>query len=303
MSVLNKTPFVKKVLETTDCATTMDLKAWLDGTTTPVFRSMINDAHRITVDDKYKKGNGLVLETKDKVYTGYWFFNDDYCVLFAYEEKSQEMTILDIDYENNTFEIIDEEMSIGDFRREVENLYEVVGVVRNGTGELEVHLREVDGSISGFVLTVVSDIRVRVKKSESEYIYLTYKAHQSVKSVQNEVMSRIANLAETFSLTLPYENVVGHINDNLTYLYRAAYTLGGATYGALFAQGFMFTGDYYYNYQYQSSQMGGERFTILQQGDYTAFGLVQTNNISYLSATLEDFVDGDCEISFDVFNA
>ena len=115
MSVLNKKPFINKIIEETSDSDLAILNGILNGTSETLFRSFINVNYPITSDDK--GANHCVLETKDKVFTGYLLYNDLHCVLFAYDGKSQEITSLIINVGQDTYEIVNEELSINEFRQ------------------------------------------------------------------------------------------------------------------------------------------------------------------------------------------
>ena len=114
MSVINKKPFIKKILEETSDADLSILNGLLNGATETSLKSFINNDYPITSDDKGVKH--CVLETKDNVFTGYLLYNDLHCVFVAYEGKSQKMFSLVLNLEKDTYEIIKEELSILEFR-------------------------------------------------------------------------------------------------------------------------------------------------------------------------------------------
>ena len=125
MSVINRKPYIETVLETLSAANLATLKSLINGSANAIFRSFINKDCPMTADDAGIKH--LVLETKDAIFTGYLIFTDDYCVLFSYDGLSQEMRIVDIDYEKKEYEIIKEELSINELRRVLDDTTESQG--------------------------------------------------------------------------------------------------------------------------------------------------------------------------------
>ena len=119
MSVINKKPYAQSVLDTLSAENISSLKTLLNGASTTLFRSFINNSNPITASDKGV--SHCVLEAKNVVFTGYLIFNNSYCVLFAYQEKSQKMQIVELDYENSEYSLIEEELSIEELRRIIED--------------------------------------------------------------------------------------------------------------------------------------------------------------------------------------
>ena len=113
MSVLNRKPYVQSVLGSLTDAQTTSLATLIDGASETLFRSFVNVSYPLTTSDKGVAH--CVLETKDKVFTGYLVFNNTYCVLFAYNDN-QEMDIVKIDYANDKYELVNEELNITEFR-------------------------------------------------------------------------------------------------------------------------------------------------------------------------------------------
>lgn len=87
----------------------------LNGTTETSLKSFINNTYAITSEDKGVKH--CVLETKDNVFTGYLLYNDLHCIFVAYEDgTSQKMFSLILDLDNDTYKVVDEKLSILEFR-------------------------------------------------------------------------------------------------------------------------------------------------------------------------------------------
>lgn len=120
MSVINKKPYIQKVIESLSQENLEDLQALVNGATSTLFRSFINPSYVFTEEDKGVAH--CVLETPDDVYTGYLIYTDTYCVLVCYNgDKTQKMFTLKLDYENKKYSIVDEDLNINEFRRIVEN--------------------------------------------------------------------------------------------------------------------------------------------------------------------------------------
>lgn len=120
MSVINKQPFIEKVVASLSKENLTSLQSLINGSGTPIFRSFINTANPMSTSDKGVAN--MVLEVEDNVFTGYLLYNNSYCVLVAYEgDKSQKMFSIKLDYAHDKYEIINEELDINEFRRVVED--------------------------------------------------------------------------------------------------------------------------------------------------------------------------------------
>ena len=120
MSVINKKPFIASVVESLTKEQLASLNTLLNGASTTIFRSYLNTSYPFSTSDKGV--SHCVFEAKDKVFTGYLLYNNSYCVLVAYEGKSQKLKMLKLDYANDKYEIVNEELDIEEFRRVVENV-------------------------------------------------------------------------------------------------------------------------------------------------------------------------------------
>lgn len=113
MSVIAKTPFIKKVIGSLTSEQLSALAVLIDNSGSyPTFRSLVNKDALITTNDKGVKH--ITLETKDRKFTGYLLYNNTYCVLVAYYNNTQQMQIIKI--ANNDYQLVNEELSILDFR-------------------------------------------------------------------------------------------------------------------------------------------------------------------------------------------
>lgn len=135
MSVLNKKPYAQKVVESLGQEELQDLVVAINGGGNTLFKSFINLSYPFSEDDK--GAHHCVFEAKDNIFTGYLCYSDTYCVLFAYNgDKNQEMKIVKIDYANDKYEIIDEQLSIDEFRQIIYETSDTAGK------------REFDGDVS-----------------------------------------------------------------------------------------------------------------------------------------------------------
>ena len=122
MSKLQGKPFIEQVVSTLSDEQKSAFITLLNGTSAPVFRSLINPNSYIGETDLNKVSH-IILETYNKTYTGYLVYNTSYCVLIGYQLNSQELSMLDIDIANKTYRLIKQPLSILELR-----------VVLNGTG-------------------------------------------------------------------------------------------------------------------------------------------------------------------------
>lgn len=148
MSVINKKPYIETVLETltkSNLSTLIGLVNGGEGNVT--FKSYINTSYAMSTDDKGIKR--IILETKDNVFTGYLIYNNSHCVIVAYDSSvNQNLQIVKLDYANDKYKIIDEELSINEFRRLVEGrttnlVVEANDVVANPTGSATAKLQKI----------------------------------------------------------------------------------------------------------------------------------------------------------------
>ena len=155
MSVINKKPYIQKVIESLSQENLEDLQTLVNGATSTLFRSFINPSYVFTEEDKGVAH--CVLETPDDVYTGYLIYTDTYCVLVCYNgDKTQKMFTLKLDYENKKYSIVDEDLNINEFRRIVENHITNLEVDNNdvvanpdGSATAELNTVKIDGVIFG----------------------------------------------------------------------------------------------------------------------------------------------------------
>lgn len=179
MSVINKKPYINSVIESLEDVDLEDLQASINGENDNIFRSFINDDCPITESDEGVCA--CVLETVDAVYTGYLIYNNEYVVLITYSGNSQQLKMLELDLENKTYKIVDEELSINELRRLVETPSSSGegGGGEGGGGSTEtkykhfIHLTFTDGcdgdyTIDGYV--------VIENTSNAQYTATTFKA-------------------------------------------------------------------------------------------------------------------------------
>ena len=228
MSVLNRKPYVQSVLGSLTDAQTTTLATLIDGASETLFRSFVNVSYPITASDKGVAH--CVLETKDKVFTGYLVFNNTYCVLFAYNDN-QEMDIVKIDYENDKYELVNEELNITEFRACLEERKEgqdVDGIVEGIIGEkgvpvaikvddiTELTRAQLDVLKNGdlvlkhlgngeYATYVVSDCKKNGK------IHLTYADNEKVENVVYTKVAQNWGYTSTTTQALNHANVLGYL--------------------------------------------------------------------------------------------
>lgn len=116
MSKIQAKPFTEKVIGTLTDELRESLLGLVNGSNqTPAFRSMINASNYITGADKDKVQH-IVLETWNKTYTGYLIYNNTYCVLIAYANNTQDLSIVNINLTNQTYTLVKEVLTILELR-------------------------------------------------------------------------------------------------------------------------------------------------------------------------------------------
>lgn len=116
MSKINGKPFIQSVIDSLTDELKSTLTSLINGSNqTPSIRSLINPASGITNSDKNKVQH-IVLETWNKVYTGYLIYNNSYCVFISYQRNTQELTVLNINLTNNVYTVVREYLSIVELR-------------------------------------------------------------------------------------------------------------------------------------------------------------------------------------------
>jgi hypothetical protein len=121
MSKIQGKPFIEKVVATLTEEQKITLVGLVNGTSqVPNFRSLINSASYITNADKGV--SHVVLEAWNKTYTGYLVYNDNYCVLLAYANNTQDMVIVKINLENQSYKLVREALTILELRYVLEGI-------------------------------------------------------------------------------------------------------------------------------------------------------------------------------------
>ena len=117
MSVIQKRPFIEKVIATLSSAEKSDLIGLINGSELePSFRSLVNKSYYLSDSDEGV--SHIILETSDRTYTGYLLYTDDYCVLVSYK-NIQDLVILNINPDKHTFEYVKEPLTITELRFEL----------------------------------------------------------------------------------------------------------------------------------------------------------------------------------------
>lgn len=143
MSIINKKPYIKTILEELNEDNLKTLNILIDGGSgTAIFRSFINPGYFIT--DRDRGVSRCKLETKEKLYTGYLVYGINYCTLIFYGDN-QSLGMLKIDVDNISYAKIDEYLDINELRSELDDTFvaktsEIIDAVKNAIegGELVV---------------------------------------------------------------------------------------------------------------------------------------------------------------------
>ena len=125
MSVLNKKPFIKSLLESLTDEQRSTLASLIDGggTRAPILRTLnINTTSTRTHITNADKGVKICnLEINYSLYNGYLIYNDSYCVLLSYTD-SQQMLVFSINLSERNFASVNEELSALELRSELKDV-------------------------------------------------------------------------------------------------------------------------------------------------------------------------------------
>lgn len=150
MSVINKKPYIETVLSSITKENLAKLIGLVNGGEgNVVFKSYINTSYAFSTDDKGVKR--IVLETKDKVFTGYLIYNNSHCVIVAYDSSlSQNLKIVKLDYANDKYELVNEDLTINEFRR----------LIEGRTTNLIVEANDVEGNTNKNATEILETIEI-----------------------------------------------------------------------------------------------------------------------------------------------
>ena len=132
MSIIDKKPFINKVLESMTAEDLATLRGLINGGGIgPVFKSLNPNASSVnllSVADKGVKEIELELygSISQRLYNGYLVYNDSYCVLISYSaKKEQTLTLIKIEYNSQNkrweFKIMPCEITILELRSELDD--------------------------------------------------------------------------------------------------------------------------------------------------------------------------------------
>lgn len=129
MSVINKEPFIRKLIASLTSEQKATLAALVNGggNQTPILRTLsINPAGNRTNITNSDKGVKLCdLEINYSLFRGYLIFNNSYCVLISFTD-SQKLSMFKISEDKHNFATVDEELSVLELRLELFDLGEGV---------------------------------------------------------------------------------------------------------------------------------------------------------------------------------
>ena len=136
MSVINKKPFIKTLIESLSDADLAALRTMIDGggSQTVLMRTTSNtfvNSERTRITNSDKGVHRCSLEVQGGLYTwnGYLIFNDTHCVLIYYTNNFQTLGWLKVHPDFQSIEYIGEELSIIELRSELDDLAEIDGTV------------------------------------------------------------------------------------------------------------------------------------------------------------------------------
>ena len=276
MSVLGKKPFVNSVLEMLGLDGLKTLKNALNSNATGIFKSLINDEYAFSEDEEYGI-TPCVLETKDKVYSGYLVAEDAQYVLFAYEPNSQEMKMLQINIFQKTYKIIDEELTIGEFRDAVDDMLE------------------------GNKLESLVRVSIAWDLDSYAFCYLNY-TKQNLQSAITDMNNKIGEINSALGIELPYIEKLNDMNNVLTKAKEIdnTFALGRQllckVYAAFFIADSRLVSKFVELFPFTKSPIIGEKINLDENQNYTscqAYYYPIVSGSGSLSMTNLDFASAD----------
>ena len=129
MGIINKEPFIVRLLSSMSVANLGKLKDLINGKgPEPVFYSLVPHSPALLTEAKKGSVELINLElpgvSSQNVYTGYLIYNDEYCVLIAYSGmKNQNLTLIEMELVNGNWQhqIKNCELTIGELRSELDD--------------------------------------------------------------------------------------------------------------------------------------------------------------------------------------
>ena len=148
MSVLNKKPFIKTLLESMTTEDIGVLSVLMDGggDRTPLLRTLNPNpvGNRSHITDADLGVHMCSLEVNFSQYNGYLIYNSDFCILLQFTDF-QRIQMFNINPTKNTYELVDEYLDINELRSELDDTnqaekVEIIDVVNQAIedGEIEV---------------------------------------------------------------------------------------------------------------------------------------------------------------------
>ncbi len=114
MSVINRKPFIKDVLQSLYADDAAELQNLVDGGEgSTLSKTLVN----ITNDDKGV--HRCQLELKEGLFTGYLLYNDLHVVLIAYSNKAG-LDVIELNLSKKTYKFVEQDLTIDELRAELE---------------------------------------------------------------------------------------------------------------------------------------------------------------------------------------
>lgn len=147
MSIINKKPFIKTLIESLSDSDLTTLRSMIDGggsqtvllrTTSTTFTD--SERSRITTSDKGVHRCSLEVQGGLYTWNGYLIYNNTYCVLIYYTNNFQTLGWLKVKSDFKEIEYIGEELSIIELRSELDDTAksesaEIISVVNDGIAD------------------------------------------------------------------------------------------------------------------------------------------------------------------------
>ena len=156
MSVLNKKPFIKTLLESMPTEDLQNLLSLMDGggDRTPILRTLntVPGNGRSHFSDADLGVHMCSLQIGYTLYSGYFIMNSEYSVLLQFTDF-QRIQMFQIDVAGNNYHIVDEYLDINELRSELDDTNQLEGLDVVGNQATTTIVRDALTNINGRVLT------------------------------------------------------------------------------------------------------------------------------------------------------